>query len=100
MQLDDISVKVAEIDARSKSNVHRIDRLEQRQDETDKLVTSVQLLAQRMGTVEGDVSEIKSTVTELASKPAKRWDGLVEKIIWLVAGGIIAYVAASIGLPL
>ena len=98
--MDDISVKVAEIDARSKSNVHRIDRLEQRQDEADKLVTSVQLLAQRMGTVEGDVSDIKTTVNELASKPAKRWDGLVEKIIWLIAGGIIAYVAASVGLPL
>lgn len=98
--MDDISVKVAEIDARSKSNVHRIDRLEQRQDETDKLVTSVQLLAQRMGTVEETVGDIKSTVNELASKPAKRWDGLVEKIIWLLVGGIIVFAASHIGLPL
>ena len=73
---------------------------EERQDEADKLVTSVQLLAQRMGTVEGDVGEIKTTVKELADKPGKRWDGLVEKLIWLLAGGVIAFAAAHIGLPL
>jgi len=98
--MEDFAVKVAEIDARSKSNTKRIDRMEERQDEADKLVTSVQLLAQRMGTVEGDVGEIKSTVKELAGKPAKRWDGLVEKIIWLLVGGLIAFAASHVGVPL
>ena len=98
--MEDLAIKVAEIDQRSKSNTHRIDKIEQRLDETDKLVTSVQLLAQRMGTVEGDVSEIKTTVKELADKPGKRWESMVEKIIWLLVGGLIAFAAAKLGLPL
>ena len=34
---EDIAVKVAEIEQRSKSNTHRLDKVEERQDNLDKL---------------------------------------------------------------
>ena len=39
---EDIAVKVAEIDQRSKSNTHRLDKVVERQDNLDKLVSSVE----------------------------------------------------------
>ena len=70
---EDIAVKVAEIEQRSKSNTHRLDKVEERQDNLDKLVSSVEVLATRQETVETDVKEIKTDVKALAEKPAKRW---------------------------
>ena len=43
--MEDIAVKVTEIDQRSKSNTHRLDKVEERQDNLDKLVSSVSALA-------------------------------------------------------
>ena len=86
---EDIAVKVAEIDQRSKSNTHRLDKVEERQDNLDKLVSSVEVLATRQETVETDV-------TALTAKPAKRWDGIVDKLIWLAVSGALGFIAAQI----
>ena len=31
-------------------------------------------------------------------KPAKRWEGLVDKLIWAVAGAVVAFLLARVGL--
>lgn len=74
MTTEEMAVKITEVEARSKSNTKRIDTMEERQDNFDKLVTSVEVLAAKQETVETDVKEIKSDVKALAEKPAKRWD--------------------------
>ena len=89
--------RLADVENRSKSNTHRLDEVERRQDSLDKLVTSVEVLATRQETVESDVKEIKGDVKALAVKPAKRWDSLVDKSIWLVAGAFLAWILA--GMP-
>ena len=86
---EDIAVKVAEIEQRSKSNTHRLDKVEERQDNLDKLVSSVEVLATRQETVETDVKA-------LTEKPAKRWDGIVDKLIWLAVSGAVGFLAAQI----
>ena len=48
--------------------------------------------------VKGDTKEIKKTVQEMKEKPAKRWDGLVDKVVFALVGGIIAYILARLGL--
>lgn len=93
---EELSVKVAEIEQRGKSNSHRLGKVEERQDNLDKLVSSVEVLATRQETVETDVKEIKSDVKALTEKPGKRWDGIVDKLIWLVISGAVGYLAAQI----
>ncbi len=44
------------------------------------------------------LDEITEKVNTLADKPAKRWDGLVDKLIWAVAGAVMAFLLARIGL--
>jgi hypothetical protein len=41
---------------------------------------------------------VESKVDVLESKPGKRWDGFVDKLIWGVAGAILAFVLAVIGI--
>jgi len=95
--MDDLNVLIAEVDARSKSNTHRIDRLEQRQGELDSIVQSVALLAQEQEHIKTDVAEIKQGVNALQSRSGKRWDAVVDKIMLAVVGAIVVYVLAKIG---
>ena len=87
-----------EANDRSKSNTHRIDRLEERQDNRDKLVSSVSVMAEKQERMEGDIGEIKTDVRTLTQKPAKRWDAIVDKVIMLVVGAVVAFLLAKIGL--
>jgi hypothetical protein len=72
--------------------------MEKRQDNLDDLVSTVKVLADREARMEDDVGEIKNDVKELKDKPAKRWDGLVDKAIWAVAAALIGFALAQIGL--
>jgi predicted nucleic acid-binding Zn-ribbon protein len=89
--------RITEVEERSKSNQRRIDEVEKRQDDLDELVSTVKILALREENVENDVKEIKDDVKNLTSKPAERWDSLVDKIIWAVAGAVVAFMMAQIG---
>lgn len=90
--------RLTEVEARAKSNAHRLDDVEKRQDNLDKLVVSVERLAIKEQNVENDVKEIKTDVKTLTSKSGKRWDGLVDKIILIVATAIITFALSKIGL--
>ena len=90
--------RLTEVEERSKSNTHRLEELEKRQDNLDDLVSVVKVLAVREEAVENDVKEIKADVKILTSKPGQRWDSLVDKIIWAVAGAVVAFILAKIGL--
>ena len=93
-----IEHRLTEVEERSKSNTHRLDEVEKRQDNLDKLATSVSLLAEREERVESDVKEIKCDVKSLAEKPGKRYDSLVDKVVWSVLAAVIAFFLGRIGL--
>lgn len=90
--------RLTKVEDRVKSNTHRIEELEKRQDNLDDLVTTVKVLATREENVENDVKEIKSDVKKLAEKPAKKWDNLSEKVIMTIAAALIGFILAQIGL--
>ena len=90
--------RLTEVEERSKSNTHRIDDLERRQDNLDELVSTVKVLAVKEQNVENDVKEIKSDVKNLNAKPAKRWDALVSQIITIVVAAVAGFILAKIGL--
>lgn len=90
--------RLTEVEERSKSNTHRIDSLEKRQDNVDKLATSVEVLATQFSHQQEDISEIKTDVRSMASKPAKRWDNIVDKIILTIVAAIVAFLLVKIGI--
>lgn len=90
--------RLTEVEERSKSNTHRLDEMEKRQDNLDDLVSTVKVLADREQRVENDVKEIKSEVKNINSKPGKRWDNLVTQLIGLAVAAIAGYILALLGL--
>lgn len=83
---------------RSKSNTHRIDKLEEQQKQLSDLVSAVAVLAERQNQIGDDVNSIKREIKVLAEKPAKRWDSIVDKIISTIIAAIMGYALARIGL--
>ena len=90
--------RLTRVEDRSKSNTHRIESLEKRQNDTEKLVTSVAIIAEKQKDMEGDVKEMKCDVKKLIEKPAKRWEGVVEKVLYTVVGAVVAYLLAKAGM--
>lgn len=90
--------RLVKVEDRTLSNSHRIDDLERRQDNLDELVGTVKVLAVREESVENDVKEIKADVKSLTEKPAKRYDNIVEKIIYLIVAAVVGFLLAKIGL--
>jgi seryl-tRNA synthetase len=90
--------RLTEVEQRSKSNAHRLDEVEKRQNDLSELVGTVKVLATKEERVESDVKEIKEKVTTLINRPAKRWESLVTDVVKLIVAAIIGFILARIGL--
>lgn len=90
--------RLTEVETRSKSNAHRLEEVEKRQDNLDKLVATVEVLAVKESNVENDVKEIKSDVKSLTNKSGQRWDGLVDKIILTLAAAVVGFLLSKLGM--
>lgn len=55
-------------------------------------------LDEQLGNMEKNIAKLVSKQEEQAEKPGKRWDSLVDKIIWAVLAAVITYLLARIGL--
>ena len=113
-QYTDLAVHLQEVDSRSKSNEHRIDELESDMKETKnmqitlvKLANGVENMGNQLMDVKQDIQEVKKgqdelsdKVTTLENRPAtetkRRFDRIVDKLIWLVIGGLVAGVLYSV----
>ena len=94
MEQDEIIHTLTETEQRSKSNSHRLDRLEQTVEAIHELATNVALLAKGLGQQETDIKEIKADVQALKAVPGKRWEQVVDKLIF---GGLAAILGAVLG---
>ena len=98
MQNEDIIKNLAETSARSKSNQHRLDRVEKRQSELGELVASVSAIATEQTAMRDNISEIKTDIKEIKEKPSRRWDAVVDKVVMTFLGGVLLYIMSKIGL--
>ena len=76
----------------------RLKRLESQQENINELVSTVATLANEMGHVKGDVEEIKGNVQSLLDQPGKRWNAIVDKLIWAVLAALVGFGLAQVGL--
>lgn len=90
--------RLTAVEDKAKNNEQDIQELKKRQNNLEKLTSTVEKLAIREENVENTVKEIKDDVKTLTNKPAKRWDGMVDKAISAVVGGIIGYFLFKLGI--
>lgn len=111
---DDEKVKIAEIEARCKSNTYQIDEIKNdisdirsEQKAIYDINTNIQLITQTMGVMKTDITEVKKDmggvkekVNILENKPAndtyQKFDIIKDKISWVLVGGVIAYLLTQI----
>lgn len=91
-----MSVRLGECEQRERANARRIEKLEQRQEDLNKLVTAVEVLEQRERSVESDVKEIKADVKSMTQKGARRWDAMIDKLLYALAGAAASIMLAGL----
>lgn len=90
--------RLAETEQRSKSNSHRIDKLEESTEAINRLATSMEVMSEKQGQMADTVERLDGKVTTLEARPGKRWDGIVDKI-WLTAvGALVGYFLSHLGI--
>ena len=83
---------------RSKRNEGRIKNLEQDNKTLQKLITSVELLAQNIQTMTGKISDQGERLEALEKQPAERWNSMTRTIftslVSTLAGGLVGALVA------
>ena len=98
MDHEQLAIKLQETTDRSLRNEGRIKKLEGEHETLQQLATSVAVMAEQMKTMNTNVNSLACKVEHLEEKPGKRWDAIVDKMIWAVLAAIVAFVLGRIGL--
>ena len=93
----DMEHRMTAVEDRSKSNTLRLHRLEENTAVLNRLATAVEVMATKQDTMGESVERLETKVDTLESKPGKRWDGLVDKLILTVAAALIGFLLAQLG---
>ena len=56
------------------------------------------LLDAKLDNIQKDLAKVLAWQETLVNKPAKRWEGLVEKGIWAVCAAVITFILSKVGL--
>ena len=98
MDNEQYAIKLQEVTDRSLRNEGRIRKLETEHEVLHELATSVAVMAQRMETMNQNVTTLTNKVDEIENKPAKRFDAIIDKAVWAVLGAVLAFILKGVGL--
>lgn len=90
--------RLTAVEQRSKSNTHRLEKLEESTEAINRLATSMEVMVNKQEQVAETVDKLDTKVSLLEQKPVKRVDGLVDKIVWSVCAAVIAFLLSRIGI--
>ena len=121
MTNDEMLKQLTEVSGRSKSNAHRIDRLEKSQEAINSLAASVAVMAREQEHMRADIvdtadgvrdvraalremptggehAELMKEIRTLKEKPGKRWEAVVEKAVLLLVGALMTWALTQAGI--
>lgn len=93
-----IEERLAAYEEGLKSCKRRLDAVEKQQEAIHELAGSIKVMALEQKHQTEAINRLESKVDVLETKPAKRWDGLVDKAIWGVVGAVLAFLLSQIGI--
>lgn len=92
MKARELEKDVNELRKQNSSSHERIfDRLGELEKQEGIQLVQYEHIMEKLDQLAGDVKELKA-------KPGKRWEGIVEKVIGLVAAAVVGYFLARLGL--
>lgn len=98
MNIEDVAIKLQETTDRSLRNEGRIEKLEEESGTLHSLATSVAVMVEQMKQMNKSITTLTEEMDEMKEKPGKRWDAVVDKIIWGIVGACLAYFLSQLGL--
>lgn len=90
--------RLAEVDARCRSNTKRLDRLEELTETVHNLAVTMKLMAEKQERTAEVVDRLDRKITNIEQEPAKRWKAVVEKVILTIVAAIVGFALAQIGI--
>lgn len=91
------SGRITALEERMSSSIRRIGALEQGQETLRRLATAVEVLATKQETVARSVARLDEKMDALERRPGKRWEGLVDKILLVLAGAFVSFLLTKGG---
>ena len=98
MELDEIIKTLAEADQRSKSNGHRLDKLEKQTEAIHRMAVSMERMAAKQDTMNENMTTLTGKVEALEAEPGKKWKAVTEKVLGAVAAAAAGFLLAQVGL--
>lgn len=89
--------RLTALEERVSSSLRRIGALEQGQETLRRLATAVEVLATKQETVARSVARLDEKMDVLESRPGKRWEGLMDKILLVLAGAFVGFLLTGGG---
>lgn len=95
--------RLTRVEDRAKSNTRRIDAMEKSQEALNRLAAAVEVMAteqkhqtEGLAELKADVADLTEKVEAVEQKPAKRWDGMVDKFMAGLVGAVATLIIAGI----
>lgn len=98
MTLEDLAVKMQEIDDRSHRNEGRIKKLEEGNNALQTLATKVAVMEWQLTQIKDSIEALTKKLESLEAKPGKRWESIVDKIVWAVIAAALGFILAHVGI--
>lgn len=98
MDVEKIAILLQETADRTLRNEGRITKLETEHKILHELTTSIAVMAEQIKGMNSNIKNLTNKVDQLESKPRKRWEGIVDKVIWAVLAAVIAFMLGKFGL--
>lgn len=102
---DGVEERLASAEEGLKSCKRRLDVVEKQQDAIHDLAASIKVMAseqkhqtEAINLVRKDVTRLEGKVDVLETKPAKKWEAIVDKLVWGVVGAVLAFLLARLGI--
>lgn len=89
---------LTECEQRSKSNTHRLDRLEAATEALNKLAVSVEVMGTNLSNMDKTIQKLDKKMEEQEAKPGKRWEELAKTVINIVVGALLALAFTNMGI--
>ena len=97
MTNEDIAVRLEDHEHEIGSLKHRMKAAEEATQALNRLATAVEVMATKQDAMSDSVEKLSGKVDAIEARPGKRWDGLVDKLIYAAAGAFFAWMLS--GMP-
>lgn len=95
---EQLTVKLAELEQRTKSNTRRVEALERGQEALNRLTTAVEVLVREQQRIREDLGEVGRKLDAVEKRPMRRWEAVTEKLLLVLVSALATYVLTGVGL--